>query len=277
MGCFFSSPDESVRSSSSSSSTKAIKEGLLNTDGTHKTSAWTDEFDPTKWIDDIDKIWRRKLSDLPVHMDIPRLGHKIRLIKDGEAVAFAEESDPKPEIVRKLFVALATALEESEEFLKSIDDHFYEVVKREGTGDISQQLSSFLQTYVAPDSRFERVLKLCHQKMVFPAFYYLKHRISGLVFKDARGTWDLTVSLLEGGKQIRVEHSKCQVPRDVLAGEQEEYSFRWTLAVLISGPDLDQLESCTIHIKEISTRPDLPESRVSTIREAITSQFPLEE
>ena len=46
-----------------------------------------------------------------------------------------------------------------------------------GKGDISQQLLRFFVDYLPADGRTIKVLKACHQKIVFPGFYHVKSKL----------------------------------------------------------------------------------------------------
>lgn len=128
-------------------------------------------------------------------MDLPRLGHKIQVFVEGEQVEVKlKEGDTKSKMVYSVLLAIADASQEPEETIHYIRTRYDEFVKADGSGDTSQQLKSFLTEVVPHDSRLDHVLSLCHQKIVFPAFYSIKTKLQDhLEFKDKRGSWVLQV------------------------------------------------------------------------------------
>ena len=128
-------------------------------------------------------------------MDLPRLGHKIEVYVGGQRVDMKlQEGDSKSKMVYSVLLAIAEAAQEPEETIHFIRTRYDEFVKADGSGDTSQQLKSFLTEVVPHDSRLDHVLSLCHQKIVFPAFYSIKTKLQNQVeFKDKRGSWKLQV------------------------------------------------------------------------------------
>jgi len=261
MGCFFST-------------SAAPSSSLLTEDGRHKTSAWTEEFKESNWISDSQAIWSRNLKDLSVHMDLPRLGPRITLFKEDEEVLFSQESDSKMERIKLLLVSIAKLCNEDSQLVTDIENKFYDHINSDGAGDPSQQLSNFLTAVIPKDSKIERVLKLCHQKMVFPAFYCIKTKIfDKLPFKDYRGTWDVKIVFLPSN--ALVQHSKVQVSKDPPApGEEEEYKFRWCLNLSISGDDFGTFDEPKISIVSAETRRTLPLPRTNEIKDLLFQHFP---
>eukprot|EP01095_Lingulamoeba_sp_RSL-Kostka_P000832 TRINITY_DN110_c0_g4_i1.p1 TRINITY_DN110_c0_g4~~TRINITY_DN110_c0_g4_i1.p1 ORF type:complete len:293 (+),score=75.62 TRINITY_DN110_c0_g4_i1:213-1091(+) len=272
MGCIFSS-------SGGDSSNKSKKEFSLTTsDGKHKTSAWSTEFDEQNWKQDTEKIWQRKIEDLSIHMDLPRLGHKISIYKNGSIIEENNNNNnsTKSEVVFFLCTTLVEQLGESEEFISEITDNFYhdDYVHKDGSGDVSQQLLRFLVAMIHPESKTERVLKLCHQKMVFPAFYSIKNKIfDELPFKDQRGTWFINIYINDDDDTVTVVHSKRQIAKNTEYGQEEEFSFRWELICHLVGDTLEELEDQEIRIAEVKIREDVSKSRKKEINQLFEKNF----
>lgn len=260
MGCIFS--------------TSTPSSSLVTEDGKHKTSAWTEEFKESNWISDSQNIWSRNLSDLSVHMDLPRLGPRITLFHEDEEVIFSQPTDSKMERIKLLLIEIAKLAHEDDQLISDLETKFYDHINKEGAGDASQQLSHYLTAVIPKDSKIERVLKLCHQKMVFPAFYCIKTKIfDKLPFKDYRGTWDVKIVFLNDN--VLVQHSKIQVSKDMpAAGEDEEFKFRWCLNLSISGDDFGTFDEPKISIAYAETRRTLPLPRTNEIKDLLYSHFP---
>ena len=164
--------------------------------------------DKTKWKEDIVAIWKRNFSELPAHSDLPRLGRKIKLFdKDNNLILGPEQYEglTSQKIVQLLIKTLCQHFEP--ELVEGVENRFDEFVKKEG--DTSMQLLGFLNDVIKDDSKVSKILKLTHQKIIFPAFY----RVKGMVyktwpFKDQRGSWNVELHILENG--IKVCHSKLQ-------------------------------------------------------------------
>mmetsp|Transcript_16608 Transcript_16608/g.27229 ORF Transcript_16608/g.27229 Transcript_16608/m.27229 type:complete len:286 (+) Transcript_16608:171-1028(+) len=260
MGCIFSTSSGSA--------------SLVTEDGKHKTSAWTEEFKESNWISDSQNIWSRNLSDLSVHMDLPRLGPRITLFHEDNEINFSQPTDTKMERIKLLLIEIAKMAHEDDQLISDLETKFYDHINKDGAGDASQQLSHYLTAIIPKDSKIERVLKLCHQKMVFPAFYCIKAKIfDKLPFKDYRGSWDVKIVFLNDN--VLVQHSKIQVSKDTPApGEEEEFKFRWCLNLSISGDDLGTFDEPKISITYAETRRTLPLPRTNEIKDLLYAHFP---
>lgn len=270
MGCCFSS------SSGNKGSGKGGT-GLKGKDGQYKTSAWSTDFQESKWKDDTRNIWERELQHLSVHMDLPRLGHKIQVFVEGRPVEVKmKEGDTKSKMVYAVLLAIADASQEPEETIHYIRTRYDEFVKADGSGDTSQQLKSFLTEVVPHDSRLDHVLSLCHQKIVFPAFYSIKTKLQDhLEFKDKRGSWVLQL-FFEKGK-CRVVHSKIQTAKPDFESGIEEFSFKWELTVVLSGLLLEYVEKIDVNVVNVDVHESVSEERAQEIRGIFAEHYQLPE
>lgn len=85
-----------------------------------------------KWKDDSRKIWQRPIDDLPVHLDLPRLGRKIRIYRDSQVIfdkaTTKTNSENQRDIVFQFLKVLAdtvsetTKAEDSEKILALIEE-----------------------------------------------------------------------------------------------------------------------------------------------------------
>lgn len=140
-----------------------------------------------KWRQDTKDIWNRKVADLPVHMDLPRLGRKIRITKNGQLILDKSQTQTREmnqrEIVFEFLKILADLIEtqtgeqgeegpKGDDVLELIEEKYYNFIKPEG--DVSQQLQAFFKEGLPQDAKIFKILKMCHQKIIFPGYYYLK-------------------------------------------------------------------------------------------------------
>mmetsp|Transcript_15472 Transcript_15472/g.60493 ORF Transcript_15472/g.60493 Transcript_15472/m.60493 type:complete len:281 (-) Transcript_15472:96-938(-) len=269
MGCCFSSSSGDKGSGGGT--------GLKGKNGQYKTSAWSTDFQESKWKEDTRNIWERELQHLSVHMDLPRLGHKIQVFVDGKQVELKmKDGDTKSKVVFEVLLAIADAAQEPEETIHFIRTRYDEFVKADGSGDTSQQLKSFLTEVVPHDSRLDHVLSLCHQKIVFPAFYSIKTKLQDhLEFKDKRGSWVLQL-FFERGK-CRVVHSKVQTAKPDFESGIEEFSFKWELTVVLSGLLLEYVELIDVNVVGVDVHESVGEGRAAEIRGIFNEHYQLAE
>jgi len=247
---------------------------ITTSDGRYKTSAWSTDFKAKSWISDTEKIWNRPLSALSCHMDLPRLGHKMQLFFNDEPVK--PEGSSKMGIVQGIIVNIAQHCHESEELVTALRDRYYEFVSEDGSGDVSQQLKRFLEEVVPEESKVCNILSLCHQKIVFPAYYSIKENVfDDIPFKDSRGSWMINVYLTDD--TCTVIHSKVQMGKDALEGAEPEFSFRWELVARVSGSNFDDLAEVFVRIAEITTRQDVSPERRQEIRGVFKKFYELED
>jgi len=263
MGCWISTPQENGEQAKPALS-------LVNEDGKYKTAAWTTEFKESNWMGDTENIWGRKLSDLSCHMDLPRLGHKMRIFLNGEPVQNNASSNVG--IVHDILITLTTSLQDTDEIIEVTREKFYDFVQQDGSGDISQQLMNFLTEFYSENSKIQSVLCLCHQKIVFPAFYSIKsHLFEDLPFRDARASW--VVSVYIEPESCTVVHSKTQLAKEQLGEQEPEFSFAWELVLRLTGDKLQKLSDVSVRIATVTTRADVPPARRDEIFNIIQKHY----
>ncbi|GAM28806.1 hypothetical protein SAMD00019534_119820 [Acytostelium subglobosum LB1] len=134
----------------------------------------------------------------------------------------------KEEVVLQVLLALAQLLDGPEK-RQQINDQYTTYIK--GVGDISQQLLSLLTNVVGEESRMMQLLKVCHQKIILPAYYFIKANIyEEMPFRDKRGSWRMSMVFEEDGS-IAAIHSKRQ-QSTVGPDADPEFEFEWTLSII---------------------------------------------
>eukprot|EP00005_Dracoamoeba_jomungandri_P000888 CAMPEP_0174251788 /NCGR_PEP_ID=MMETSP0439-20130205/1503_1 /TAXON_ID=0 /ORGANISM="Stereomyxa ramosa, Strain Chinc5" /LENGTH=295 /DNA_ID=CAMNT_0015332201 /DNA_START=64 /DNA_END=951 /DNA_ORIENTATION=+ len=239
------------------------------------TSTYKDEWEESKWQDDIREIWNRTLWELPTYMDLPRLATRME-IYDAEGDKLTEDVNPqnydKLQIMYQIFVTLAEALNEEDEFQEKIKDTFYEYLDPDNDGETTQQLRLFLKEVITEDTLVGKVMKACHQKMIFSAFYCIKNRIwDKLPFKDKRGTWFIYV-LIRPNNVVEIRHRKTQTGKPEGFEQEGDFAFSWELR-LVTSANMEELESISIHITTISFKDEIKKKRRQQIEKLFHQMF----
>merc|ERR1711862_572563 len=230
---------------------------LKNEKGEFKTSAHTKEFNASKWEEDTKAIWDRPLATLSCHMDLPRLGHKMKIFKNDEIIGAPDEDG---EAQSKM------------QLIQAIRNQYYDFVHQDGSGDISQQLKSFLEAVIPDGTKLSHILCLCHQKIVFPAYYSIKQNIfDSLPFKDSRGSWVINVFIADD--VCTVVHRKTQMAKDVMAGEEPEFSFDWELVIVLTGSTHENMKESYVRIPSVDIKHDVPQQRQAEIKAVFDSAY----
>lgn len=273
MGCCFSSSSDSGLSNAEKKSRRGTF-NLKNEKGEFKTSAHTKDFNAAKWEEDTKAIWDRPLSSLSCHMDLPRLGHKMKIFLNDEVVGAPQEGDnhSKMQVVQDILITTAESCNEPPELIEDIRSRYYEFVNEDGSGDLSQQLKRFLEEVIPDGCKLSHILCLCHQKIVFPAYYSIKQNIfDDLPFKDSRGSWVINVFITE--EQCTVVHRKMQMAKDSPNGDPCEFSFAWELVIVLTGATYDNMQEVFVRIPEVNTREGLSAERVNQIQSVFDRSY----
>eukprot|EP00008_Paramoeba_atlantica_P003289 CAMPEP_0201475628 /NCGR_PEP_ID=MMETSP0151_2-20130828/1012_1 /ASSEMBLY_ACC=CAM_ASM_000257 /TAXON_ID=200890 /ORGANISM="Paramoeba atlantica, Strain 621/1 / CCAP 1560/9" /LENGTH=265 /DNA_ID=CAMNT_0047855767 /DNA_START=64 /DNA_END=858 /DNA_ORIENTATION=+ len=221
-----------------------------------------------EWRDTVKNIWNREIGQLPVHTDIPRLGSRMKVF-DGEGKLTMEdipEDTPRAELVQRLLSSVAGALND-EESLEVVKSKYYEYIDEGGKGDISQQLLKLLVEHFPKSGKTIKILKACHQKIVFPGFYHIKSKFfEQLPFKDMRGTWTMSIHLLENHYEVR--HRKTQIAQPAKGASVDdpggEFNFEWELRMDFDS-NMKELLEVDVSILSIAYRDDVSEQRKGQI------------
>ncbi|KAM9973949.1 hypothetical protein ACTFIW_007611 [Dictyostelium discoideum] len=134
----------------------------------------------------------------------------------------------KEEVVYQVLTNLAHLLD-GEEKEKRIKSTFSNYIK--GSGDMSQQLLALLGQEVGENSRLMQLLKVCHQKIILPSYYFIKANLfEELPFRDKRGSWRMRITFETDGSVI-ASHSKRQ--QSTAGAENDpEFEFEWCLSII---------------------------------------------
>ncbi|EGC35413.1 hypothetical protein DICPUDRAFT_47703 [Dictyostelium purpureum] len=134
----------------------------------------------------------------------------------------------KEEVVYQVLTNLAHLLD-GEEKEKRIKNNFSNYIK--GSGDMSQQLLALLGAEVGENSRLMSLLKVCHQKIILPSYYFIKANLfEDLPFRDKRGSWRMRITFETDGTVV-ASHSKRQQSTGG-AENDPEFEFEWCLSII---------------------------------------------
>jgi hypothetical protein len=235
------------------------------------------EWKEDEWKDKTREIWARDISQLPVHTDIPRLGARMKVYDSEGKLSMEEIPDTvsRGELVQRLLIAISGSLDDHDS-VSALKEKYFSYIEESGKGDISQQLLRFLVESLSSEGLTIKILKACHQKIVFPGFYHVKSRLfSHLPFKDMRGTWSMSIHLLENHFEVR--HRKAQVsqppkgsPPDDLG---DEFNFEWELRMDFD-LTMSQMLEVDVRVVTINYRDDVSQDRRTQIENTIRQHFP---
>jgi len=230
------------------------------------------------WQENIRECWEQPPSSLPIHIDLPRLVTKLKIYEDGKVLW---SCDPEGSPARAIF-ALFRFLKE-----KLGDSNFPEIPEQaeekasKGDGSIVNYLESYFQREEADASTTIRLLKGVNQKLLFPAYYRVKHTFRYVQMNDKPNTW--MVDVIFGEDSIVVSHNKIQViPGWALdksrSGPEEAASFKWALKLSFD-PAVTQLKDVNWEIVSGMVDEDLfPDKEMAEFfRSVIPCNFSLQE
>ena len=207
-------------------------------------------------------------------MDLPRLGLKISILEQGKQIPIDENQNILTTI-KQILLTIARQAGEPVELIQKITNSYFEYINEDGSGDTSQQLKRFLEEVIPDDSKIHRILCLCHQKIVFPAYYSIKDNIhNDLPFKDCRGSWTISINFEQDGA-CDVAHSKVQMAKDANTNEDAEFSFRWELELHLSGSRLENLDKIETKVVELNLRNNLPNATKQNIEAVFAKHYNL--
>ncbi|EFA78551.1 hypothetical protein PPL_09203 [Heterostelium album PN500] len=171
----------------------------------------------------------------------------------------------KEEVVLQVLLSLAGLLdgpEKEQQIKEQYSDHI------KGVGDISQQLLSLLTNVVLEQSRMMQLLKVCHQKIILPAYYFIKANLfEDMPFRDKRGSWRMKIVFEEDGTVTAV-HSKRQQSTSGTEADPE-FEFEWALSISF---DHDmQISSLKVDVVDLIISKTLPQDKHQEIQQAFST------
>ncbi|PRP83356.1 hypothetical protein PROFUN_09337 [Planoprotostelium fungivorum] len=217
---------------------------------------------------DLEKIWQREVSKLPVHTDLPRLSKRIDVTLGDHEYGVTGLPDFEMPLtdsmipsVYRILTTTSSALED-EPTRSQIKNNFlttFNVSDAEAKGedksrtipdfDVAGTLSKYLATL--DDNATIRALKCCNQSFLFPAVIRLKFLITNnpdsneqdMSYKDLRGGWRIQVDIADD--QVRVIHKKWEQ-----SFREDSFQFLWELEVKFDRM-VTVLESATVRIRQV--------------------------
>jgi len=208
------------------------------------------------WKQDICSVWKRSLTALAVHTDVPRLSKKITIEKNGEVLYNGTDEKytdyTNASMTKILMETISFALNDKQTEVvlqESYDTFVFE------SGDTGEQLFGFF-THLKKfhgETLSVLVLKAIQQKIIFPAFYCMKEFLEPVMgpFKDLRGTWIVTLEFKDD--LVIVGHTKQQESINTIE-DLPQYEFTWQLIIPIHIPNQsiisDELKINLLSIKE---------------------------
>jgi len=210
------------------------------------------------------------INCLPI-LIFPDWAEKIKLMDKDENVILGPEEykDLTPQKVVQLLIKTLCQYYQPE-LVNEVETRFDEFVKTEG--DTSVQLLGFLNNVIKDDSKLSKILKLTHQRIIFPAYYRVKGIIyDALPFKDQRGSWNLDLIMFEDG--LKVVHSKLQEsksgwPESNDSKQPRQFNFGWSLNIFLSA-DLTEITKLQLFVSKIELHKELDEGIVQKINQYI--------
>jgi hypothetical protein len=160
------------------------------------------------WQADLINVWSRDVKDLPVHTDVPRIASKLTISKDGKPMTLAP-SDDKFVLVEQILFTLNLAIVG--------DVHAAEEFRQENRNslilDPQAECARYLERIITSprmNPKVLNILKLCHQKIIFPAYYYIKYCLGEEIeIRDNRNSWRVNIDVQSSGV-VTVKHTKGQ-------------------------------------------------------------------
>ncbi|EGG21440.1 hypothetical protein DFA_01324 [Cavenderia fasciculata] len=171
----------------------------------------------------------------------------------------------KEEVVLQVMLALARLLDGTDKEAQ-IRNQFHNYIK--GAGDMSQQLLQFLEHVVGEESRMMQLLKVCHQKIILPAYYFIKANLfEELPFRDKRGSWRLKITFEEDGT-VSAVHSKRQ--QSTAGSENDpEFEFEWCLTAIYDKEM--NITNLKIDVVDLIISKNINESKKQEIQQAFST------
>lgn len=222
------------------------------------------------WQQDVRKVWGRDFQDLPIHTDLPRICGKITVERDGIEVLGIDEADNIEVLDRLQDVVCAIALvtggsAEESATRKSLQTHLPR--NDDKSGSVAKFLASGTLSIAVVST-----LKLCHQRIIFPAYYYLKHCLGPefAELRDSRGKWWITINALSSG-EVCVTHRKGQRSAEFATDQGEcEFELEWNLQLLLS-QNWAEVKTVAVNVPEPPVfHPSYPEAKRVRFLEMLT-------
>eukprot|EP01116_Phalansterium_solitarium_P012624 TRINITY_DN29077_c0_g1_i1.p1 TRINITY_DN29077_c0_g1~~TRINITY_DN29077_c0_g1_i1.p1 ORF type:complete len:307 (+),score=52.78 TRINITY_DN29077_c0_g1_i1:171-1091(+) len=193
-------------------------------------------------FNDVREKWQRRIEDLPVAIDFPRLHNKVDLCMDGKAVEQAADPD------RSLLATLDSIAALLDADARPLIRERYAEIFSPDSHDHAQAMKMLLPHL--ENHRTSRLLKAINQAIIAPPVIKLKTEFGRKhPFKDLRGAWRIRVDVRppEAGddEAVSVVHTRSE-----LSFEADLFQFDWDFKMLFNR-DLTCLSEIAIGIKHV--------------------------
>jgi len=201
------------------------------------------------WDKKVREVWDAALDECSIHIDIPRLISKIRVENaSGEVLFSAAENQEVEAQVLSFFQFLAKSLGDSV-FVTMIESLTKAVAEKQV---FTHSIKKMLEFPEAQNSPSVKLLKGMHQRILFPAYYYIKHLLRFPQMKDKAGAWQIIVTLDKDNTQIR--HKKSQIVLEWMLNDHASsvcdgvvIEAEWELALIFN-------DATTMNLASVSTK-----------------------
>eukprot|EP01119_Soliformovum_irregulare_P023999 TRINITY_DN850_c0_g1_i1.p1 TRINITY_DN850_c0_g1~~TRINITY_DN850_c0_g1_i1.p1 ORF type:complete len:436 (+),score=55.98 TRINITY_DN850_c0_g1_i1:100-1407(+) len=200
--------------------------------------------------EDLKKKWAKPLSDLPVHIDLPRLVHGVNLYQNGvlvwppDTIDDSELEEEKRERLVIYFLAMLATILETPELADTILERSEEFFDSPNI-DVSRRLQKFLLEIINDYPRICGVLKTVNQSIVSGAVLQLKYRIGNkFPYQDVNRAW--TVDIHINSCHVTITHNKWE-----RSTTENSFRFRWRLNLEFDA-NLEVMEDVNLSIVNIS-------------------------
>eukprot|EP01080_Neovahlkampfia_damariscottae_P010808 gene10808-3426_t len=219
------------------------------------------------------KIWKRKLLQLPVGKDLPRLCRNFVIYDEyglpvttklNESFSDIQQTQV---ILHSIFVSLANVNE-----LSSLKNLTYESFAEEVNPSDHESLNQFILKNFGEEAKTTLLLKSCNQSCMAPPITQLKKvLLRKIQYKDVQGGWKVEIHCKKN--QFLVIHSRIeQVIEKVSPGYKMSYRFRWKF-VMVFDVINDSIELNEIYYKFIDCDFDKSEVQMNSKEKKETIDF----
>jgi Leucine rich repeat len=259
------------------------------------------EFSREKLRRQCSAIFHKRLGELPVHKDIPRLVQRITLngqlpsvkpvnVKSAaKLMRVAGDSLDVQNIFRihNFVVQLAEALGDCDNALKKmrkrlfLDDGGGDGAAASAasssssmpSGDVTVALFQWLNDVVGADSRVVRVLKMCTQSVIAPAVVKLKAALDKhLPFNSVRNGW--SIECVVSSDRVFVKHKKLEKSAPASEDIFGTFTFDWAIHFVL-GIELADVKEVRVALGNVSCTRDTPEAEMLELRSCLQDAMEL--
>eukprot|EP01125_Pyxidicula_operculata_P019405 TRINITY_DN7039_c0_g1_i1.p1 TRINITY_DN7039_c0_g1~~TRINITY_DN7039_c0_g1_i1.p1 ORF type:complete len:1343 (-),score=365.01 TRINITY_DN7039_c0_g1_i1:152-4180(-) len=216
--------------------------------------------------------WDRKIVELPVHKDVPRLIKNIRVYNEKGVVVFDGKNDKNDRklLIKSLLMVLSDLLREDD--ISSIVESQFDKFFSDPQAEIQEQLKNlFTHAGIVDDCRTYRVLKCIQQEILFPPMMELREQIyKQYPYKDQRGSWQVEVEVKTDYvvvRHLKKEQTHAHEP-------DKQWGFEWHFQIIFNRYMTSF--SATVQVIEMNFNPKFKQDDKQKIEE-ILKKFQFDE